>query len=79
MAKLEQLVEDHIEANDKANARNDAAHEKLFDMLNQSMSFQHKLRWSIGVGSTMLGIIFMLVYHYIPWIWDMLPKHGHTH
>ena len=79
MAKLEQKLDDHIKENTEASKRNDRSHERLEVKLDEAMIFQRKLRWTIGVASTMLGVILMIIYHYLPWIWDSLPKHGHTH
>jgi len=79
MAKLEQQLEDHIAISRDFEARNDKAHTDIVTKLDEAMIFQRKLRWTVGVASTMLGIILMILYHYLPWIWDSLPKHGHTH
>jgi len=79
MAKLEQKLDDHIKANQEAAIRDHAAHVRIESKLDEAMVFQHKVRWTIGVASTMLGMILMFIYHYLPEIWDALPKHGHTH
>ena len=79
IAKVEQKLDDHIAWAQSSGVRNDKTHERLERKLDDAMVFQHRLRWTIGVASTMLGIILMIIYHYLPWIWDSLPKHGHTH
>ena len=79
MAKLEQKLDDHIKANQMDAKMNHAAHTRLETKLDHALIFQHKVRWTIGVASTMLGMVLMFIYHYLPEIWDALPKHGHTH
>ena len=86
VAKVEQKLDDHIAWSKESSIRNDKVHDSLIDTnqevldkLEEALVFQSRLRWVIGVVSTMLGAILMLVYHYLPWIWDALPKHGHTH
>ena len=51
----------------------------LSRQVEDNRRFQQQLRWTIGVVFTIVGIIMMAVYHHLPWIWDALPKHGHTH
>ena len=72
MAQLEQELKDFKEANNRA-------HDAIVVKLDEAMIFQRKLRWTIGVMSTLFGILLMIIYKYLPWIWDALPKHGHTH
>ena len=72
MAKIEQKLDDHIKANNES-------HTRLETKLDNALIFQHKIRWTIGVASTVLGMVLMFIYHYLPEIWDALPKHGHTH
>ena len=79
LSKVEQKLTDHIAWDKEARKRNDDAHEEIMTKLDAAMIFQSRLRWVIGISSTMLGIIFMIIYNYLPWIWDALPKHGHTH
>ena len=79
IAKVEQKLDDHISWAQSSGVRNDKTHDRLEKKLDDAMVFQHKLRWTVGVASTILGIVLMIAYHYIPWIWDSLPKHGHTH
>ena len=86
MAKLEQKLDDHIadnlaaaKRNDEASARNDTAHENLFKLVRESMRFQMKLRWFVGISSTIIGAILLMVFHYMPWLWDMVPMHKHVH
>jgi hypothetical protein len=59
--------------------KNDHTHERLEKKLDESMKFQLKLRLMIGFISTLLGALFIIIYHYAPEIWESLPKHGHTH
>ena len=59
--------------------KNDATHDRLERKLDESMRFQMKLRWTIGFVSTMLGAAFLILYHYLPWIWDHVPMHLHDH
>ena len=79
IAKLEQKLDDHIKDNKRDALRNDESHTRLETKLDSALIFQHKIRWTIGVASTMLGMLLMFIYHYLPEIWDALPKHGHTH
>ena len=79
MAKIEQKLDDHIKANQEDARRNNDAHTRLEHKLDHALIFQHKVRWTIGVASTILGMVLMFIYHYLPEIWDALPKHGHTH
>lgn len=79
MAKLEQQLEDHISISRQFEERNDSAHDAIVIKLDEAMIFQRRLRWTVGVMSTMFGILLMVIYKYLPWIWDALPKHGHTH
>ena len=79
MAKIEQKLDDHIKANLADALRNNESHTRLEAKLDHALIFQHKVRWTIGVASTVLGMVLMFVYHYLPEIWDALPKHGHTH
>jgi hypothetical protein len=72
-------MKDHLVWAEDMSTTNDAKHDLILTRLEDAMAFQIKLRWTIGIASTMLGIILMILYHYLPWIWDSLPKHGHTH
>ena len=79
IAVLEEQMGNHLEWAQAMSDRNNMKHDLILDRLDSAMVFQNRLRWTIGVASTILGIVLMAVYHYIPWIWDALPKHGHTH
>lgn len=79
IAILEQQMADHLEWAEAMSDKNDNKHNEIIKMLGSTMVFQSRLRWVIGVGSTILGIFLMFIFHYLPWIWDALPKHGHTH
>lgn len=79
IATLEEQMETHLAWAEEMSDRNDRKHDQIITMLDDSMVFQNRLRWTIGVGSTILGVMLMFLYHYLPWIWDALPKHGHTH
>ena len=79
LIRIEQGFESSRESLQECALRNDETHSRLEEKLDSSMRFQMKLRWAIGIGSTIIGAILLLIFHYLPWIWDALPKHGHTH
>lgn len=74
----------------KASARmmdeNSKQHKEIIQIIallsrhvEDNSKFQQRVRWTIGVAFTILGIILMAIYQHLPWIWDALPKHGQTH
>lgn len=77
LAKLEQKLDDHIIANELASDRNDKAHDRLIEQLDEYMAFQNRLKWVGGTVLLMTGAALGFIYHYAHFIWDMLPKHGH--
>ena len=79
LATLRQRIEDHVHSNEAAWERNTAAHDKIMTRLEVSLRWQTRMKIVVGTAATILGAILMLIYHYAPWIWDALPKHGHTH
>lgn len=79
IAILERQMSDHLIWAESMSDKNDRKHDQIISTLDNAMAFQRRLRWTIGVGSTILGIFLMFLFHHLPWIWDALPKHGHTH
>ena len=79
VAILRQRIDDHVHVTENFWERNTSAHEKIIAKLEQSLRWQTRMKIVIGTAATIIGAILMLIYHYAPWIWDALPKHGHTH
>ena len=79
MARLEQQMEDHIAISRQFEERNDSAHDAIVTKIDEAMIFQRRLRWTVGVMSTLFGVLLMIIYKHLPWCWEALPKHGHTH
>ncbi len=79
VAALEQWKKDHEAWAKEFDNKNDKAHHDLLMMSRESLKWQRRLRWTFGVISSVAGIIIFILYKYAPWIWDALPKHGHTH
>ena len=72
-------ISNHSRHEENAWAANTSMHERLMDKLNRSLIWQSRVKIIIGTVATIIGAIALLVYQYAPWIWDALPKHGHTH
>ena len=76
---LRQRVDDHLRLAGSAWEKNSISHDAIIIKLEESLRWQTRVKIIIGTAATIIGAILMLVYHYAPWIWDALPKHGHTH
>jgi uncharacterized membrane protein (DUF106 family) len=79
LAEVKVEIKHAQEAQSECAQKNDETHDRLERKLDESMKFQMKLRLMIGFISTLLGALFIIIYHYAPQLWDALPKHGHTH
>jgi len=79
MVIMDERVSSHSIREQKSWDTNTAMHEQLMDKLNRSLIWQSRVKIIIGTIATIIGAIALLVYQYAPWIWDALPKHGHTH
>ena len=77
--ELRLRVNSHLETVGLSWKDNATAHHSLMTKLDQSLLWQTRTKIFIGTIAIVLGAILMLLYHYAPWLWDALPKHGHTH
>lgn len=79
LAVMQRQLEDHIKVSAEALKLNDRQHEKIIKQQAEAMAFQNKLKIVSATLFTVLGAILMLIYHYMPWLWNVLPMHEHVH
>jgi len=78
-AVVRQRFDDHLQEEETHWQENQHMLNQILEKLEMSLRWQMKLKIVIGTVATIFGAIMMILYHYAPWIWEALPKHGHTH
>ena len=73
------VLEEKMTRNDKDHQTIIAGQNRNEVKLDEALKWQRRVRWTIGIVSTILGAFFLFLYQYVPWLWDALPMHHHTH